>query len=181
MWGQSMKKPSASSLTQVVVIPAYEPPDRFPETVRFLLAENRSVVVVDDGSGERYAPIFSELSALPGCTVLIREKNHGKGAALRMAFRYLANAFSDITVITADCDGRYRPQDILRLAEVSARHPDALCLGVLGEKRSVAMPIRELCDFLSFSYSRRDSSSRYTDRPSRVSVFTSPAPHGSSR
>ena len=130
MWGQSMKKTSASSLTQAVVIPAYEPPARFPETVRSLLAENRIVVVVDDGSGERYAPIFSELSALPGCTVLIREKNHGRGAALRMAFRYLANAFSDITVITADCDGRYRPQDILRLAEVSARHPDALCLGV---------------------------------------------------
>lgn len=121
---------SSPEIAEVIVIPAYEPPDTFTDYVRTLLAEHRIVLIVDDGSGERFSPIFSEISNFSHTTVLRKARNHGKGYALRSAFRYIATCYPKAIVVTADCDGQHRPWDIERLLEESRKHPGALCLGV---------------------------------------------------
>lgn len=121
---------SSSGFSEAIVIPAYNPPDTFPEYVHTLMKERRLILIVDDGSDPAYSPLFSELSALAGCITLRKEKNHGKGYALRSAFRYLATCCPNAVIATADCDGQHRPWDIERILETAAKHPDALCLGV---------------------------------------------------
>ncbi len=125
-----MNDPSAAEITEVVVIPAYEPPADFPDYARSLLKDRRLLLIVDDGSGEGYAEIFSELSSLPHTVVLGKARNHGKGYALRSAFRYITTCHPNAFVVSADCDGQHRPWDIERVLEESKRHPGALCLGV---------------------------------------------------
>ena len=52
-----------------VLIPAYEPEERFAEYAA-LCAQRGPLVVVDDGSGPQFAPIFEKIAALaaPCCT-----------------------------------------------------------------------------------------------------------------
>ena len=63
-----------------IVIPAYEPGGEFvPYAQEVLAAGLGPVLVVDDGSGPAYAPVFAALAEM-GCTVLTHEQNRGKGA-----------------------------------------------------------------------------------------------------
>ncbi len=68
-----------------VLIPAYEPEERFAEYAA-LCAQRGPLVVVDDGSGPQFAPIFEKIAALPGCTVLHhgQEQGQGRGAENRV-------------------------------------------------------------------------------------------------
>lgn len=116
----------------VIIIPAYEPSDSFLTYAEALLRHSGiSLLVVDDGSGERFAPVFSAVSALPRVTLLTHEKNQGKGAAMKTAFHYCLEHYEADTVYTvADCDGQHTVPDVLRVASAAHRHPDALVLGV---------------------------------------------------
>lgn len=54
----------------VVLIPSLEPDERLPRYVEALLEKGfEHIVVVDDGSGPNYRPIFDALAAMPGCEV----------------------------------------------------------------------------------------------------------------
>lgn len=115
----------------VAIIPAYEPPYAFVSYVKELLSGNLlAVVVVNDGSNEKYAHIFSELEQVPNCHIVQYETNHGKGYALRTAFEYCKNNFSADTVfVTADCDGQHLVHDVLNVLASAADHPGKLVLG----------------------------------------------------
>ena len=68
----------------VVLIPSLEPDERLSRYVAALLEKGfEHIVVVDDGSGPDYRPIFDALAAMPGCEVARHEVNRGKGAALK--------------------------------------------------------------------------------------------------
>lgn len=115
-----------------VLIPAYEPGEAFVPYARSLLArEGVRVVAVDDGSGPGYAPVFQALEELEGCTVLRHSVNRGKGAALKTAFLwYLDHAPADCPgVVTADCDGQHRPEDVLAVQSALEKQPECLILG----------------------------------------------------
>lgn len=115
-----------------VVIPAYEPGETFVPYVQALLAQGEiQVIAVDDGSGEGYAPIFQALEGLAGCTVLHHEVNRGKGAALKTAFGwYLEQHLEGYPgVVTADCDGQHRVEDVLAVQAALEETPDGLILG----------------------------------------------------
>ena len=88
-----------------IVIPAYEPGGEFvPYAQEVLAAGLGPVLVVDDGSGPAYAPVFAALAEM-GCTVLTHEQNRGKGAALKTALRwYGAHEDGCAGIVTADCD-----------------------------------------------------------------------------
>ncbi|MEZ5285801.1 MAG: glycosyltransferase [Vicinamibacterales bacterium] len=74
---------------------------------------------------------FERLRELPGVTVLRHARNAGKGAALKTAFAYIQQHLPEArTIVTADADGQHRPDDIARVAETAAAHPDAAVLGV---------------------------------------------------
>ena len=112
-----------------VLIPAYEPEERFAEYAA-LCAQRGPLVVVDDGSGPQFAPIFEKIAALPGCTVLHHEQNKGKGAALKTGFAHILHFLEDCDgVVTADCDGQHALQDVQRLCAAVQEQPRALSLG----------------------------------------------------
>lgn len=114
-----------------VLIPSLEPDERLLPYVQALLNKGFAhVVVVDDGSGEGYQPIFRSLDALPGCTVLHHEKNLGKGTALKTGYAYIRDTYPQcVGVVTADSDGQHTVADVWRIAELVATGKRALYLG----------------------------------------------------
>lgn len=104
--------------TVSVIIPAYKPDQKLIRLLRDLIGIGFSdILVVDDGSGEEYAPVFSQVSALPQCTLLRHPVNRGKGAALKTAMTFfLDNRPGQCGVITADADGQHLAKDIAAVA-----------------------------------------------------------------
>ena len=79
-----------------VIIPSLEPDERLPG----LLADMKeagieNIVLVDDGSGPEYAPVFEQAQRQFGCTVLRHAVNLGKGRALKTAFNHCLNTWPD--------------------------------------------------------------------------------------
>ena len=116
----------------IILIPSLEPDERLPAYIRELEKSGFGrIVVVDDGSGEKYQPVFQEVSGIPRTTVLHHEVNRGKGVALKTGYQYMMtldpSSFSG--VITADSDGQHTVKDCIRLAEKLAEGKRALYLG----------------------------------------------------
>ncbi len=115
-----------------IVMPAYCPGDELPGLIEMLLGYDMDrfrIIMIDDGSGLHFRPIFDELSRNLRITVLTHDENQGKGAALKTGFRYLMSRKITGTVVTADIDGQHNPYDISRVAQASSSHPDSLILG----------------------------------------------------
>ena len=121
----------ADPAPQIVAIPAYRPDAALTQLVSELAAAAPlSIVVVDDGSGPLYEPLFAELLQNPAVTLLRHETNRGKGAALRTAFRGSAEHRPEARgIVTADADGQHAAPDILSVAAALAAEPEALHLG----------------------------------------------------
>lgn len=121
---------SAASET-VILIPSLEPDQRLPAYIRKLMEHGfRKAVIVDDGSGEPYQPVFREIESIEGATVLHHSHNKGKGMALKTGYRFIAESMPDVIgVITADADGQHSAGDCVRLAEELKKGRKALYLG----------------------------------------------------
>ena len=108
-----------------ILIPAYNPDEKLLALLPRLKERFSHVVLVDDGSVsgkdvfEKAAPFVD--------TVLVHERNRGKGAALKTGFAHLGDATD---VITADADGQHTPEDLAKVAEGLRTHRDGLVLGV---------------------------------------------------
>lgn len=114
----------------IVIIPAYEPPREFTDYARRVAEFAGELVVVNDGSGSDYDGIFQEIQTIENVKYITYGENHGKGYALKRAFQYCAEAYDEsYACVTADCDGQHDTRDILRIAEASLKHTDALVLG----------------------------------------------------
>lgn len=115
----------------VILIPSLEPDERLPAYIQKLKEGGFAhIVVIDDGSSEKYQPIFEEVDAVDDTVVLHHEVNKGKGVALKTGYRYIMENLPDITgVITADADGQHTVTDCLRLAEQLEKGKRALYLG----------------------------------------------------
>ncbi|NRG41076.1 glycosyltransferase [Rathayibacter sp. VKM Ac-2835] len=122
-----------------VVIPSLEPDHRLLELIQSLREEEVRVVVVDDGSGPRFAHVFAE-SAAAGATVLAHPRNLGKGAALRTAFAHLIATGSRDDVVCADSDGQHRPHDVLAVAAACCASSADIVLG--GRSFTAGTPLR---------------------------------------
>lgn len=114
-----------------VIIPAYQPDEKLLTTLQSLITAGFSdILVVDDGSSEEAAPIFTEAEKFPQCTILRHEVNRGKGAALKTAFQFFWTHRPDgLCVVTADADGQHLTQDIEAVALTSLQK-EAAVLGV---------------------------------------------------
>ncbi len=100
----------------VIIIPAYEPDGKLVQLVDQLFENDFSLVVVDDGSGEKYADIFAKVSSK--AHIITLEKNCGKGAALKAGMRYIKENIPECeNFITCDADGQHRPEDVVRVRE----------------------------------------------------------------
>ncbi len=112
----------------VVVIPAYNPCEKLVCLVEQLNNENfMDIICVNDGSDSD--EIFGQLK--DKCVVLIHDKNRGKGYALKTAFEYIKNNYSEADyVITVDADGQHSTPDIKSCADkISKEDSDTMVLG----------------------------------------------------
>lgn len=100
----------------VIIIPAYEPDRELVRLVDELSKSDFELVVVDDGSGEKYADIFAKVSN--NAHIVTLHKNCGKGAALKAGMRYIRDNLPECkNFITCDADGQHRPEDAVRVRE----------------------------------------------------------------
>jgi glycosyltransferase involved in cell wall biosynthesis len=117
----------------VVVIPAYQPEKILINIIEKLkqLSSQQQFIVVDDGSTTIEAKqVFEELSTYSNITLLKHTSNQGKGSALKTAFAYFLENFSEERgVVTADADGQHLPEDIFQIIQ-SLQKPQELVLGV---------------------------------------------------
>ncbi len=118
----------------VVIIPCYEPSEKqfVPYIERLLETNIRAVVVVNDGNGEKYIHIFDMIKELDKEKIhcIGYSENRGKGYALKTAFSYCTEHFTDEDVfVTADCDGQHTIEDVLRVGRCALRNKKSFILG----------------------------------------------------
>jgi putative flippase GtrA len=125
----------------ITLIPAYEPDSRLVALVRMLRAASPQmrVLVVDDGSGPAFAPIFDGAVAA-GAEALGYDVNRGKGVALRTGLLHIIERHPGEPVVCADSDGQHRVADILRVAERVQSSDAAVVLG--GRRFAGEVPVR---------------------------------------
>lgn len=127
----------------VILIPAYKPEESFVRFTTELIQRGHTVVAVDDGGGSAFAEIFARVSELDNVTVLHHEVNRGKGAALRTGFEYINNNMPDVMgVVTADCDGQHKIDDIERIIVKMEENEGKLILGGRFTESDVKIPIK---------------------------------------
>lgn len=131
-----------SPLLIAAVIPAYRPAPVLREIARALSGSPlTAVVVVDDGSGASFAPLFDELALLPKVKVLRHAVNLGKGAALKTGINHvLCEHPTAIGVVTLDADGQHDPGDVIEVCRRFAQAPDSLVMGT--RRFGAAVPLR---------------------------------------
>ncbi len=116
-----------------VIIPAYEPDKRLCRLANTLRDYPYGpVIVVNDGSDEKYDSYFAEtMRCLGEKGILLKHAvNRGKGAALKTAFKYILENDPDAAgVTTADSDGQHSAKDIRRISEALLAFPKKLILG----------------------------------------------------
>lgn len=135
-----------------VLIPAYRPNRTLPDVVSGLVRRGVAhIIVVDDGSGPAFGPVFEEVARIPvaqgqSIQVLRHAVNLGKGAALKTAFNHVLASQPDmIGVVTADADGQHEPDDIVRVCRRFTESPGALVLGsraFAGPEAAGKIPLR---------------------------------------
>ena len=115
-----------------VLIPSYKPGEALETLVRDLLDRDvETIILVNDGSGPEFDPVFQRASASPRVRLLEHAVNLGKGAALKTGMNYLLVEFpASRGLVTADGDGQHHPDDIVHVAETLRADSKALILGV---------------------------------------------------
>lgn len=122
----------------VILIPSYQPEKTLVNLARGLSLEGFNILIVDDGSGEKYSSIFKD--AQKYAIVLSYPKNKGKGEALKFGYRYcLANLKEYKYVITVDGDGQHRIDDVVKMYEKISQN-NITVIGV--RKFDVKVPIK---------------------------------------
>lgn len=120
--------------TVPIIIPAYEPDERMLVLLKGLKQANlNNIIIVNDGSSEKYKNIFSEASKLiePTGKLIEYQVNQGKGYALKTAFRYVLKNMPDVNgVVTADSDGQHTVECIQKIINALQVSPENLILGV---------------------------------------------------
>lgn len=112
----------------VVLIPAYCPDEKMITLLDQIAEQFEYILVVNDGSGEKYAPLFER--AKEKSTVLEHDANRGKGCALRTGFAYVLEHYTDaLGVVTIDADGQHTPEDVVRCCEEFLKEPQKVVMG----------------------------------------------------
>lgn len=118
-----------------VLLPVYNPDEKFLHLVEELNKRGFKVVAVNDGSKERCDEYFRRAESF--ADVIGYKENKGKGFALKRGFEYIGNNLADEVdyIVTADSDGQHAIEDIERVAKLT-RKTDGIVLGMrdLSEK-----------------------------------------------
>ncbi len=110
----------------IVVIPTYDNPQTIERVVEEVRGHVDAVVVVDDGGGAEAQAALARVRAR-GVTVVHRNKNGGKGAAVKDGLRWALNA-GFTHALQIDADGQHALEDAGKMLEVARAHRNALVL-----------------------------------------------------
>lgn len=123
----------------IALIPAYEPAPVFLNVVKELKQCGMKVVVVNDGSQDKFKARFEE--AKKYAKVIGYEQNQGKGVALKTGLRYIREHYdTDCIVVTVDADGQHLSEDAFRICRTAEKKQGTLVLG--SRKRDRKVPLR---------------------------------------
>ena len=112
-----------------LVIPAFEPDEKLIKLLEEVSALNLfQIIVVDDGSGDKFNNIFAEAERY--AIVLAHGVNKGKGAALKTAFTYIKGLNVNGIIVTADSDGQHTVSDIIKVSDSLRIDEAAITTGV---------------------------------------------------
>ncbi|MBP5312105.1 MAG: bifunctional glycosyltransferase family 2/GtrA family protein [Clostridia bacterium] len=126
----------------VILIPAYKPEESFVDFSRRLTERGHCVVAVDDGGGEAFADIFKRVGEL-GVKVVKHDVNRGKGRALKTGIQYITENMPDTElVVTADCDGQHRIEDIEKVIKTAEETPGVFVIGGRFRDKKVKVPFK---------------------------------------
>jgi glycosyltransferase involved in cell wall biosynthesis len=124
--------PSASSDngSRLVVLPSYNSGPLLAQTARSVLEQWKPVWIVLDGSTDCSVTEANDLVLQhPALRLFTLKHNHGKGGATLVAMRAALEAgYSHALVV--DADGQHPADRIGLFMEISAKHPEAMILGV---------------------------------------------------
>ncbi len=116
------------SLQKIALIPAYKPQQELTEIATQLQQNGFLVVIVNDGSGTEYNPIFETVSS--SAHIISHAENQGKGEALKTGMNYIREHFEPpYFVVTADADGQHQINDIIHVIHEAESLPESLILG----------------------------------------------------
>ena len=115
----------------VILIPAYEPDKKLLKLIDELKrATFNKIVVVNDGSKEKYSDIFNKVVER-GVPVIHHKTNRGKGSALKSGMKYIMKNYDKyIGVITVDADGQHSVWDVKTVALALIKNKEKFILGV---------------------------------------------------
>ena len=115
-----------------VVIPAFNPQQSFIRFVQNLFTlDIAQIIIVNDGSDERYDSIFKELMQFDHCHVIQHDQNYGKGQALKTAFAYiLARKENYQGILTVGAHGQHSLPDVKLLLTMTKVFSVGIVLGV---------------------------------------------------
>lgn len=128
-------------MERIVIIPALNPNEKLRDVVERNWELENQIIIVDDGSDEKYTQFFWELGEK--CIVLHHKENMGKGAAIKTALKYIKEELWECSVIgIMDADGQHLPDDMEKLLMKAAANPEALILGTRTIDHAVPLPSR---------------------------------------
>ena len=120
-----------------IVIPAYNPDEKFLSFLNDLKSAGyRRIIVVDDGSEKAREHFFKMAEEEYGCRLVRHGINLGQGRAYKSAFNSLlldidgGGVNECLGVIQCDCDGQHKIDDINKCAELMRSNPEKFILGV---------------------------------------------------
>ena len=134
-----------------VLLPVYNPDEKFLQLVEDLSKRGFKVVACNDGSKESCDEYFRRARAF--ADVIGYKDNKGKGYALKRGFEYIGNNLADEVdyIVTADSDGQHAIEDIERVAKLT-RKTDGIVLGMRDLSERIPIKSRIGNDMSKFVY-----------------------------
>ncbi len=113
-----------------LAIPIFDHGESIGKVVESLASLDLPCIIVDDGSGEATRAELDRLEARHDWVQVVHhDRNRGRGAALRTAYRTAARR-GMTHVVQLDADGQHLTTDVPKFLEAARAHPTALVLGV---------------------------------------------------
>lgn len=117
-----------SAFRPCILIPTYDNPRTIRDVVLAVRRILPDVVVVDDASGEANRREVEKLGEEGLALVTRRERNGGKGAAVKTGFAF-AKEHGFTHALQVDADGQHALDDVERFLEIARERPEAVILG----------------------------------------------------
>ncbi len=112
-----------------LAIPIFDHGDTIGSVVESLAAFGMPLIVVNDGSGPDTRRVLDRLEREHDFVeVRHHDRNRGRGAALRTAYRRAAER-GLTNLVQMDADGQHDASDVPKLLEAATQNPEALVLG----------------------------------------------------